>query len=236
MTSISDPRVVAGMTRQLARRRELIGAGEPALGWKVGLGTPAAQKNLATDCAMVGYLMRRALLPSGARVSLKDWVKPVAEAEIAVHMARDLAAGADEATLRAAIGALGPAIELADMDPVPARDNLEAVLAGDIFQRHVILGEPDRARAGGRLDGRSVHITRNGEILAQTSDPQANTGKLIEIVALVARMAAAFGEQVRAGDVIITGSITPPVMLEPADREFAVGFAGKAPISCALDW
>jgi 2-keto-4-pentenoate hydratase len=236
MNSISDPRVIAGMTRQLARRRALIGAGEPPLGWKVGLGTPAAQKNLDTDCPMVGYLMRRALLPSGARVSLKGWVKPVAEAEIAVHMARDLAPGADEASLRAAIGALGPAIELADMDPVPSRDNLETVLAGDIFQRHVILGEPDRARAGGRLDGLSVHIARNGTSMAQTSDPQANTGKLIEIVGLVARMAAAFGEQVRAGDVIITGSITPPVMLAPADREFTVGFAGKEAISCKLDW
>ena len=134
------------------------------------------------------------------------------------------------------VHALGPAIELADMDPVPSRDNLEIVLAGDIFQRHVILGEPDRARAGGRLDGLSVHIARNGETLAQTSDPQANTGKLIEIVALVARMAAAFGEKVRAGDVIITGSITPPVMLESVDREFALAFEGDAAISCKFSF
>lgn len=236
MNAISDPRVIAGMTRQFARRRELLGAGEPALGWKVGLGTPAAQKNLQTDSAMVGYLMRRAMVQPGAAISLKGWTKPVAEAEIAVHMARDLDASADETNVRAAIGGLGPAIELADMDPVPASDTLEAVLAGDIFQRHVILGEPDMRRARGKLDGLSVRITRNGATMAQTTDPEANTGRLVEIVALVARMAAAFGEKVRAGDVIITGSITPPVMLEPADREFGLAFEDGGAISCKFIW
>ena len=68
---------------------------------------------------MVGYTLRSALVQSGEIVSLKGWVKPVAEAEIAVHIGRDLDGEADDATVRAAIAALGPAIELIDV-PSPA--------------------------------------------------------------------------------------------------------------------
>src|SRR6266581_4203127 len=44
---------------------------------------------------LVGFLTRNALVQSGARISLTGWVKPVAEPEIAVHVAHDVAAGAD---------------------------------------------------------------------------------------------------------------------------------------------
>ena len=44
---------------------------------------------------------------------------------------------------------------------------------------------------------------------------------MVGIVAHVAGTLAANGERLRAGDVIITGSIVPPPMIEPDETEFA---------------
>jgi 2-keto-4-pentenoate hydratase len=44
---------------------------------------------------------------------------------------------------------------------------------------------------------------------------------MIGIVTHVAGTLAAYGEKLRAGDVIITGSIVPPPFIEPDETEFA---------------
>ncbi len=89
--------------------------------------------------------MQRALLLSGSTVSLKGYTKPVAEPEICVRMARDLRSGASPDEALAAVKEIFPAIELAELDPVPTPDNLDAVLEGDIYQRHVMLCGNTRA-------------------------------------------------------------------------------------------
>jgi 2-keto-4-pentenoate hydratase len=216
-----DPRIVRGMTEQLANRRTRIAAGEAPLGWKVGFGAPAMQAKLKIAAPLVGFLMRPALLPSGGTASLAGWIQPVAEPEIAVHIGRDLPAGGDRAAAAAAIAALGPAIELADAD-LPFEDP-EAILKGNIFQRHVILGEPDPSRAGGNTAGLTARLLRRNAETARTTDPEAATGKLVDIVRHVADLLAAFGEKLSRGDIIIAGSVVPPVLVE--DDETGVAFA-----------
>src|SRR5262245_62149446 len=105
-----DPRIERGMKEQLGVRRARIAAGEAPPGWKVGFGAPAMMEKLKITAPLVGFLMRRALIPSGGSASLSGWVKPVAEPEIAVHIGRDLPGGGDRAAAAAAAAALGPAI------------------------------------------------------------------------------------------------------------------------------
>lgn len=211
------PLIKKGMTAQLTIRRARIAAGEKPLGWKVGLGAPATMERLKLAAPIVGFLMQRALLLSGSTVSLSGYTKPVAEPEICVRMARDLPSGASADEAAAAVKEIFPAIELADLDPAPAIDNLDAVLEGDIFQRHVVLCGNTRASAG--TSGLTSRVFRHGKEANVTTDPEALTGKLPDIVAHVASTLAAFGEKLAAGDVIITGSITPPLVIEPDETE-----------------
>jgi 2-keto-4-pentenoate hydratase len=220
MNAWDDARIARGMKAQLARRRERINAGEKPLGWKVGLGAPAAMQRLSINAPLVGHLMQSAVLPSGGAASIAGWVKPVAEAETAVHMGRDLPAGGSREAAAAAIGALGPAIELADMEIPP--DDVEAVLACNIYQRHVVLGAPDGSRAGGKVAGLVARVSRRGAEVARMEDVQVNTGDIIGIVRHVADTLGAYGETLRAGEIIITGSITPPLIIEPDEAD--VGF------------
>ena len=225
-----DPRIAHGMRRQSELRRKRLDAGAKLIGWKVGFGAPAAKEKLQIAAPLVGFLLDRAVLPAGATVSLGGWQKPVAEPEIAVYLGRDVPAGADDATARAAIVALGPAIEVADVDcPM---DDVEAILAGDIFQRHVVLGSRDASRAGARLDGLTGHVTRSGNTVEVPSDLEANTGELIGIVRHVADMAAQFADGLRAGQFIIAGSLVPPLFIEPGESvTFALAPGGAVSVS-----
>ena len=213
LRDLDNPLIKKGMAAQFAARSARIAAGEQPLGWKVGLGAPATMQKLGLAAPLVGFLMQHALLPAGGIASLKGYRKPVAEPEIAVRIARELGAGATSQVALAAIGAIQPAIELADLDPVPAPDNLDAVLAGDIFQRHLLLGA--QTRPGGGVAGLTSRLIRRGAEASRTTDPEALTGRLVDIVAHVANTLAAFGEKLGVGDIIITGSITPPLMIEP---------------------
>ena len=229
------PLIKKGMTAQFAARRARLAAGEKPLGWKVGLGAPASLQKLGIAAPVVGFLMQRALLPTQSTVSLKDYVKPVAEPEIAVRMGRDLGPGAAPEAALAAIREIMPAIELADLDPVPSPDNLDIVLEGDIYQRQILLGE--RTRAGGSVAGLTSRVIRRGQEVNRTSNPEALTGKLLDTVVLVANTVAAFGEKLSAGDIIITGSITPPPVIEQDETAFthAIDPIGEVTVNFTRD-
>ena len=147
-------------------------------------------QRLGLQAPVVGFLMQRALLLSGSTVSFAGWTKPVAEPEIGVRMARDLPAARRRTRALAAVKEILPAIELADFDPPPTPDNLDAVLAGNIYQRHVVLC--GNTRPGGGLAGLTSRVIRRGAEAARTTDLEALTGKLPDIVAHVANTLAAY--------------------------------------------
>jgi 2-keto-4-pentenoate hydratase len=214
-TADNDPRIRRGMETQLKARQARLDAGEKSLGWKVGFGAPAALARLGTDAPLIGFLTDKSRLPSEATASIAGWTSPVAEPEIAVYLGSDLVEGADRETARAAIAAVGPAIELADVHFPP--DDVEAILNGNIYHRHVILGRADSSRAGCVLDGLVGRVYHNGLMVSETTDSQAVTGDLVDIVRHVADLLPVFGERLRAGEIIITGSIVPPMTIAAKD-------------------
>jgi 2-keto-4-pentenoate hydratase len=216
MNAMLDERVARGMKSQLQLRRQRIASGAKPIGWKVGFGAPAAMAKLKIAAPLTGFLLDRGVVSPGATVSLAGWTKPVAEPEIAVEMRTDLGGGASMAAAADAIGALGPAIELADLDAPP--EDVETILAGNIFHRFVLFGPRDPARAGGKIDGLHARVRRNDATLAETDDLETNTGKIVDIVRHVADLLASCGERLAAGDVIIAGSVVAPIFLSPADR------------------
>jgi 2-keto-4-pentenoate hydratase len=227
-----DPRIVRGMTAQLTLRRRRLDGGDKPLGWKVGFGAPAQLKQFNITGPLVGFLTQNARVASGGLVSLAGWTKPVAEPEIAVHIGRDLAAGTAPDIAAAAIAGISPAIELADVHEPPT--DPERILGHDIYQRHVVLAGVTPARAGGAADGLTCRIMRRGAEFARTADPQANTGVWVGIVSHVANVLAAFGEQLRAGEVIITGSVVPPIAIESDENGLAFALDPVGTISVSF--
>ena len=227
------PKIQKGMPLQFANMRARIAAGEKQLGWKVGLSAPAMMKTLRTTAPQVSYLMQSVLVPPGGTISFKGYAKPVAEAEIFVRMATDLGAGATAAQALAAIKEFGPAIEIVDALAVTA-DNLDTALANGLFQRHVVLG--NTVNAGGDVTNITSRTAFSGKPADSTNDPQALTGKLVDVVAHVANTAAAYGERLSAGDIIITGSITVPYVIAAGETSFAHALDPIGEVSVNFTW
>jgi 2-keto-4-pentenoate hydratase len=215
------------MERQLALRKQMLADGARPVGWKLGLGTPAAMEKLGTAAPLVGFLTDRSVIEPGATCTVAGWGKPMAEPEVAIHIGADVAADADRSAAAAAIGGLGAAIELVDVDD---STDVEEILAGDIFQRRVVLG-PAEATS---IDGLRAEVRLGAADAKTVEDPYALTGDPAKVVAHVATHLAAFGETLRAGEVVIAGSIVPALAVAPGDRlsyrldalpELAVEFA-----------
>jgi 2-keto-4-pentenoate hydratase len=220
-STLDDPRISRGMRAQMELRKRCFNEGAHQVGWKVGFGAPIAQQNLKLTAPLVGFILDRAMLPTGSKVPISHWQKPVAEAEIATYMGQDLPARASRDEVRKAVAAIGPAIELADIDC--AMDDVEAILSGDIFQRHVVLGQRDIMRQGARLAGLKGRVTRSGNDVPVPADLETNIGDVLNIVRHVADVAEAIGDKLRAGQFIICGSLTAPMFLDK--DESGVDFA-----------
>ncbi len=110
----------------------------------------------------------------------------------------------------ASVGDLVPALELADVDAPPA--DVAEILAGDIFQRRFILGVEDD---GGWGSGPSaLHgIVRHGSSDAVVTDMEALTGSFLSNLAHAAEVTPRFGRGLRAGDIVLMGSVVPPAPL-----------------------
>ncbi len=209
MTSL-DPRISAGTARMLARRDEVLAGGATHLGWKLGLGAPAALARFGTDRPLVGFLVDRGVVEDGGTVSLAGWTNPVLEPEVAVHVGSPLGAGATADEALEAVTGWSVAIELADVDRPP--EDLGEVMAGNIFHRHVVLGH----RVPPLLAGPRFAVRHDGEEVAATDDPTALTGVVASVVASAADTLAACGAGgLVAGDVVITGSVVPPLEVGP---------------------
>jgi 2-keto-4-pentenoate hydratase len=193
MNAMSDERIAAGMARQLAARAAALDAGTAHRGWKVAFATPPSRAAAGVDRSVVGFLTDATELPDGAEIAIGDWTRPTIEAELAVRVGDDLRAAA-----------VAVAIEVVDLNL--SLQDTEDVLAGSIFHRHYVVGDP---RAGD--DASDVHIRAlvDRKLVAAQDDPTSVIGTPPEIVTTVAEELRRHGQQLRPGDLIMGGSAIP---------------------------
>jgi len=183
----------------LVRLREILAQGPEQVGWKVGFNITAAQQKLGIDAPLAGFLTSDGLLEDGAEVSLADG-PVVVESEVAVEL------GEDART----IVALMPALEVAD--PPDLDQDVETILAGNIFHRAVAFGPRVEAAEPG-----AGRVLVNGEV-EHVMAPGDTSGHLEEMVEAVRRRLAAVDQDLQPGQRIITGVLAPPHTAQPGDR------------------
>jgi 2-oxo-3-hexenedioate decarboxylase len=179
-------------------RAELQG-GAKRVGWKIGMNLPEVQETLGIREPVIGYLTTATLIESGGQFSGRNTGNLVAEAEVALEIGRDVPGDVSEEDARDAIAGLAPAIEL--VDPASERQDVQMIVAGNVFHRGVVLGE---SRSAFPAEGVKATIEVNGEERAAADAPD----DFAEVVEVTARLLAAAGEKLRAGDRIISGSVT----------------------------
>ncbi len=205
-------------------------------GFKIGATGSRMQQYLGLSGPAAGFMVTSGLHASPARLRFADYVRPGLECELAVRLARDLPAGpCSQEQAAAAVGELMAGIELVD-NRYGAMETLHmpTMLADQVFHGAAVLGAPapsgwrnwDLAAIEGQIlvDGHERDKGVGGELL----------GHPLRGLAWLAAspLAAAFGG-LKAGQVVMLGSVCPPVWLDgPASAR--VEFAGLAPVELTL--
>jgi 2-keto-4-pentenoate hydratase len=190
MTEV-ETRVVAALNEQLESWRADLADGASRAGWKVGLNVPEVMERLGLTEPVIGYLTSQGQVEDGGTYDARRALALRVEAEVAVR----LGAGGS-------IESVAPSIEVVDVVR-PAGGGVEPIIVMNVFHKAFVLGpmRPDMP------EGLEARLVIGGE---ERGRARIDTD-LAGTVDLVARRLASVGEQLEAGDVIITGAI----LIEP---------------------
>jgi 2-keto-4-pentenoate hydratase len=185
-------------------------------GYKIALTTPAMRAMVGVDDSIAGCMLDKTILrhrpDAVARVRAADYVRLIVEFELGFELAEDLPAiGApyDRKRAAAAVGAVMPALELADdrnadYKALPA--NPLMLIADNAWNEGAVLGAPVRDWQGldlAALEGvASINAAQVG-----TGHGRDVMGHPLDALAWLANNLAARGLGLWRGDVVITGSL-----------------------------
>ncbi|MDB5618683.1 fumarylacetoacetate hydrolase family protein [Tardiphaga sp.] len=186
------------------------------IGWKIGCTSAVMQNYLGIPHPCAGGVFAGGVHDSGVSLRHRDYVHVGVECEIAVRLGRDVVA-ADAASVADAIEAYLPAIEIVDDRYADWRSlGAPTLIADDFFAAGCVLGAPvPRAQAPDLLavTGRAV---LNGVEVAHGSGADV-LGHPHHALAWLASHLAEQGQQLRAGEIVLTGSLVQTLWLNPGD-------------------
>jgi 2-keto-4-pentenoate hydratase len=184
-----------------------VAAGRRVAGRKIGLTSPAVQTQLGVDQPDFGTLFADMGVPEDSEVAAGRLLQPKVEAEVALVLGANLphldCTVAD--VLRATDFAL-PALEIVD----------SRIADWDIT---IVDTVADNAVPLTGLDLRGVRMTMTRGGRAVSSGTGADClGSPLNSAAWLASTAAALGDPLRAGDIVLTGALGPMAVAAPGDR------------------
>jgi 2-keto-4-pentenoate hydratase len=197
-------------------------SGQPIVGWKIAATSVAGQKHIGVDGPLASALLADRLFETGAMVSLDDNIMNVAEAEFAFRFQNALPRRADAYTMPevlAAIGSLHPAIEIPD-----SRYNAFAgigapqLIADSACACWFVLGPPASVDWRSRdLATHPVSAYRNGTLAATGSGANV-LGDPRTALLWIANELRTFGEGLRGGQFVTTGTCIVPIAIAAGDK------------------
>jgi 2-keto-4-pentenoate hydratase len=192
-----------------------LAAGRRLVGRKIGLTSPAVQRQLGVDQPDFGALFADMAVPDGGEVPAGRLLQPKIEAEVALVLGRDLPAG--PYTVADLIGAMAYAL--------PALEIVDSRVAG--WDITIVDTVADNASAGlfvlgGRpvpltdVDLREVTMTLHSgdDVVSRGSGVDCLGGPLNAAVWLANALHELAGP-LRAGDIVLTGALGPMAPVAP---------------------
>ncbi|WP_299689299.1 2-oxo-hepta-3-ene-1,7-dioic acid hydratase [uncultured Tateyamaria sp.] len=215
-----------------------VATGDPVIGWKIGLTSRAMQMALNIDIPDSGVLTRSMRFDSGATIPTGHFIEPRIEAEIAFVMQSDLGGvDATRADVLAATKYVAPALEILDTrilrrDPETgqARKVFDTI-SDNAANAGIVLGASRNAPDNLPWVGAIVSV---GDVVEETGLGAGVLGDPVESVVWLARRMALYGDQIKAGQVILSGSFIRPIECPPGtDIHADFGDFGRVDLSFA---
>jgi 2-keto-4-pentenoate hydratase len=188
-------------------RDALLGRGERVAGWKAGFTSKAGQESWQVTEPVCAFLLASGVLASGAEIPAARFVKPGVEAEVAFVMKHDLAGPGVTAprALQAVEGAV-PALELIDFRHSGKAVGTDVVADG-VYAKAIVLGGALTPLAGIDLALEGLLYEQSGTVVA-TNTAYEVMGNPLNSLAWIANHLGSRGLGLRAGDIVMTGSVS----------------------------
>jgi 2-oxo-3-hexenedioate decarboxylase/2-keto-4-pentenoate hydratase len=193
----------------------------PLVGHKIGCTSAVMQQYLNIPHPCAGAVFERGVHRSGALLRHRDFVRVGVECEIAVRLSRDLDPSTAPFTadnVAPAIEAYLPSIEIVDDRYVDWQGiGGPTLVADDFFAAGWVFGEavnrskaPDLLTLQGRalINGREVARGTGADVLGHPHNALAWLGNHL----------AASGKGLRAGEIVLTGSLVKTLWLATGDQ------------------
>ena len=200
--------------RLIDRLRE---GGEVVVGHKVALTTQAARVHLGVGEPCYGHILDRCVYASDSEVPIGNLADPHIEAETAFVMGDDLRGpGVTPVHVMKAAHAVVAALELVDLKVQGQGIQAADVIAHNALHGGVVVGSRLAPLSSLDLQYEGVTVEFNGALHGSGTGFEV-MGNPINPVVWLANKLAEFDDYIRAGEIIISGSMVTPVRLKPGD-------------------
>lgn len=208
-------------------------------GYKIAYTTTALQQASGISEPVAGVILASNVRHSPAVLNSADFLQPGIECEVGVRLGQDVPASGspyDRDGVSAAVEAVMTAFEVVDNRRTQGQDTqtqLLTTISSNILNAGVVLGEPVTDWRGIHLAGCRGYMEINGELVGEGMGSDV-MGHPLEPLAWLANALAEQGKELKAGMVVITGSIVSPKWLSSGDSAvIEIEGLGKAELSVA---
>jgi len=212
---------------QAAFVRRKLATGGTIRGWKIGLTSKAMQYALNIDIPDSGVLFEDMFFDHGTTVPEDRFIEPRIEAEIAFIMKAELSGGAvTPADVIAATDHVAPALEILDTriyraDPeTGAQRSVLDTISDNAANAGIVLGDSSHAIGDADLRWVGAIVSRNDEVEETGLGAGVLNDPVLSMAWLVHRLSH-YGDGLRAGDVVLSGSFIRPIEARHGDSFLA---------------
>lgn len=216
-STIGDLSVDEAYEVQTRLIQHLIRKGERVIGWKVGATSRSVMAQLHLREPIFGCMTSNSDYSSRTDVKASDFCKLAVEGEIAFVLGTPLRGPniTNVDVIRATAGIAG-AVELVDCRITDWNMTTSEAVADNALHAGIILGPVMKPISGFDLVHEGVVLWKNGHLLASACGVEA-LGNPLNVVTWLANKLAEFDRELKAGDIVSTGSLTKFFYVEPSD-------------------
>lgn len=205
--------------------------GARLVGRKIGCTSRAIQELFGIDTPDYGHLFDDMVVPVGGTIATSELIAPMVEPEIAFVLGEDLRGPniTAEDVLRATVR-LYPALEIIDSRIRDWRIVFTDTVADNGSSARCIFGAATAYDTGIDLVAERVRLLRDGAEF-DSGDGAAVLGHPATAVAWLANAIAGYGGALRAGDYVLSGSMTRAAPVQRGET-FVAEFGTLGSVSC----